>query len=63
MSYMQRFSFSLMYSNTQLRTKHSLNLARIKTVDYRYCYTEAFKIAHARKTCLCLLYKCVKLIV
>ena len=23
------------------------------TVDYRYCYTKAFKIAHARKTCLC----------
>ena len=25
-SYALRFSFSLMYSNTQLRTKHSLNL-------------------------------------
>ena len=65
MSYMQRFSFSLIYSNTQFRTKRtcSINLARIRAVDCRYCYTEAFKTAHARKTCLCLLYECVKLIV
>ena len=31
---------------------------RIKTVDCRYCYTHAFKIAHARKTCLCFLNVC-----
>ena len=46
------FRFSLMYSNTQFCTKRSLNI-RIKAVDCRYCYTEALKIAHARKTCLC----------
>ena len=28
-------------------------LFRIKTVDYRHCYTDAFKVPHARKTCLC----------
>ena len=39
-----------MCSYTQFRTKH-----RIKGVDCRNCYTEAFKIAHARKTCLCFL--------
>ena len=48
----QRFSFSLMCSFTQFRTKHSLNLGLYKRVDCRYCYTEAFKIARARKTCL-----------
>ena len=28
--------------------------SRFKTAHCRYCYTEAFKIAHARTTCLCL---------
>ena len=34
----------------------------MKTVDCRYCYTETFKIAHARKTCLCLKLDIVKIV-
>ena len=35
---------------------------QMKTVDCRYCYNEAFKIAHARKTCLCLKLDIVKIL-
>ena len=52
-SYELRFSFSLIYSNTQFRTKHTLNLGLSRLPKLLH-WPEAIKVAHARKTCLCL---------
>ena len=57
----------LIFINVQLYPilHKTLPQSRIKRVDCRYCYTEAFKTAHARKTCLCfwiavMQFACVK---
>ena len=59
----ERFAFSFIYGNAQFRTK-TQSTFRTKNVDSSllvrlhrsiimyYSYTEAFKIAHARLTCL-----------
>ena len=53
----ESFAFSFIYGNTQFGTK-TQSTCRMKKVDssllVRLHYTEAFKIAHARLTCLCL---------
>ena len=51
----ERFVFSFMYLNTQFRTKTQFTF-RMKKVESSLLVrfsTEAFKIAHARETCLC----------